>query len=77
MKRFGFRREPAIWVAALVAVAQGVAILVTGDPTTDITATRAIAGVWKGGHAIDRAAYAAQVTAETSRALPCGRLPSR
>lgn len=33
-------------------------LLVDGDPTKDITATRAIAGVWKGGVRLDRAAYA-------------------
>jgi hypothetical protein len=32
-------------------------VLVTGDPTSDIKATRAIAGVWKQGQAIDRDAY--------------------
>jgi imidazolonepropionase-like amidohydrolase len=36
-------------------------VLVDGDPTTDITATRAIAGVWKQGVPIDRAAYAQSV----------------
>ncbi len=36
-------------------------ILVAGDPTTQIAATRAIVGVWKQGHAIDRAAYRADV----------------
>jgi len=29
-------------------------LLVDGDPTRDITATRAIAGIWKAGHAFDR-----------------------
>ena len=29
-------------------------LLVDGDPTTDITATRAIAGIWKNGHAVPR-----------------------
>ncbi len=42
-------------------------VLVDGDPTTDIRATRAIAGIWKGGHAIDRAAYAQRVAAEIAR----------
>ena len=37
-------------------------VLVNGDPTTDITATRAIAGVWKGGVRADRASYARAVT---------------
>jgi imidazolonepropionase-like amidohydrolase len=32
-------------------------VLVDGDPTADIKATRKIVGVWKQGHAIDRAAY--------------------
>jgi imidazolonepropionase-like amidohydrolase len=35
-------------------------MLVRGDPTSDITATRAIDGVWKGGVRFDRAAYAAR-----------------
>ncbi|HEY8309906.1 MAG TPA: CIA30 family protein [Gemmatimonadaceae bacterium] len=30
-------------------------LLVSGDPTTDITATRAIKGIWKGGVAVTRA----------------------
>lgn len=33
-------------------------VLVDGDPTAEIQATRAIAGVWKGGVAVDRASYA-------------------
>src|SRR4029077_9852201 len=32
-------------------------VLVDGDPTADITATRKIAGVWKQGQPIDRNAY--------------------
>ena len=36
-------------------------VLVDGDPTTDITATRKIAGVWKQGRAIDRDSYRALV----------------
>jgi len=32
-------------------------LLVKGDPTTDITATRAIVGIWKAGVKVDRAAY--------------------
>jgi imidazolonepropionase-like amidohydrolase len=43
-------------------------LLVHGDPTIDITATRAIAGVWKGGHAIDRVAFANAVAADLARA---------
>lgn len=38
-------------------------VLVTGDPTTDITATRAIAAVWKGGVRFERAAYAKRAAA--------------
>jgi imidazolonepropionase-like amidohydrolase len=36
-------------------------VLVDGDPTADITATRAIDGIWKGGERFDRAAYAAAI----------------
>jgi hypothetical protein len=32
-------------------------VLVEGDPTTDVTATRAISGVWKGGIPVDRDRY--------------------
>lgn len=42
-------------------------VLVSGDPTQDITATRAIEGIWKGGHEVDRAAFARNV-AEVSKA---------
>ncbi|MEA2465037.1 MAG: hypothetical protein QOJ98_2784, partial [Acidobacteriota bacterium] len=36
-------------------------LLVNGDPTADITATRDIAGIWKAGVPFDRAAYAKSV----------------
>ncbi len=36
-------------------------LLVNGDPTKDITATRDIAGIWKSGVPFDRAAYAKTV----------------
>lgn len=36
-------------------------LLVAGDPTTDITATRAIEGVWKAGIPVDREAFARRV----------------
>lgn len=38
-------------------------LLVDGDPTRDITATRAIAGVWKAGAAFDRERFARTVAA--------------
>jgi imidazolonepropionase-like amidohydrolase len=38
-------------------------LLVDGDPTRDITATRAIAGVWKGGVRLDREPWAREVAA--------------
>ncbi len=36
-------------------------VLVDGDPTADITATRKIVAVWENGHEIDRAAWRAEV----------------
>ena len=39
-------------------------LLVTGDPTVNITDTRNIVAVWKSGHAADRTAYAAEIAAE-------------
>jgi hypothetical protein len=49
-------------------------LLVDGDPTRDITATRAIAGVWKGGVRVDRAAYAKTV-ADANAAASAGAKP--
>lgn len=43
-------------------------VLVAGDPTEDITATRAIEAVWKNGIAVDRDAYRAQIAAAAARA---------
>jgi imidazolonepropionase-like amidohydrolase len=43
-------------------------LLVNGDPIKDIRATRAVAGIWKGGHAVDRATFARAVAAERARA---------
>jgi imidazolonepropionase-like amidohydrolase len=49
-------------------------LLVTGDPTVNITDTRNIVAVWKAGHADDRAAYAAEIASE-KRAGDPGSLP--
>lgn len=38
----------------IAAGARADLVLVNGDPTTDITATRAIAAIWKNGHPVDR-----------------------
>src|SRR5690606_4277609 len=43
-------------------------LLVKGDPLSDITATRDIAGVWKGGVRLDRTSYAALVAAAADAA---------
>jgi hypothetical protein len=43
-------------------------VLVDGDPTTDITATRAIRGVWKGGVRTDRDTYARNAAATLAAA---------
>ena len=43
-------------------------LLVNGDPTTNITATRDIAGIWKAGVHVDRAAYARTVAAANAQA---------
>ena len=40
-------------------------VLVDGDPTTDINATRKIVGVWKQGGSIDRKAYRTHVGQQT------------
>lgn len=44
-------------------------VLVEGDPTTDITATRRIAGIWRGGQRFDRDAYRQRVAAANERAV--------
>jgi len=38
-------------------------LLVEGDPTAELRATRAIAGIWKGGVKVDRDAFRAEVAA--------------
>jgi imidazolonepropionase-like amidohydrolase len=48
-------------------------LLVEGDPTTDITATRRIAAIWRGGHRFDRDAYRKRVAEATEAAI--GRTP--
>ena len=49
-------------------------VLVDGDPTTDIKATRRIVGVWKQGRAIDRDAYRKALESQRSLAARHGRL---
>jgi imidazolonepropionase-like amidohydrolase len=49
-------------------------VLVNGDPTTDILATRDIAAVWKRGVSIDRDAYRAEV-AKAAAAVRAGAFP--
>jgi len=43
-------------------------VLVAGDPTVDITATRAIEGIWKQGVRFDRGAFAATLAAARDEA---------
>lgn len=47
-------------------------LLVDGDPTRDITATRAIAGIWKGGVALDRQPEEAPQPAPAASAVDLG-----
>jgi len=51
-------------------------VLVAGDPTKEITATRKIVGVWKNGIPLDRKKYAAEVTAEREKAEQAKREPA-
>jgi Amidohydrolase family/Complex I intermediate-associated protein 30 (CIA30) len=50
-------------------------LLVNGDPTTDILATRDIAGVWKGGVAADRQAYRAAIEKEKEQSKAAAAAP--
>lgn len=52
-------------------------VLVEGDPTVDITATRNIVGVWKAGHRFDREAFREDVAERLSPAdaAPASRRP--
>jgi imidazolonepropionase-like amidohydrolase len=43
-------------------------VLVDGDPTSDITSTRNVVGVWKAGHAIDIDAWRASIEKQRSAA---------
>ena len=51
-------------------------VLVAGDPCADIKATRAIIGVWKAGHAIDRQAYRASVQKQFETAAKAKKMPA-
>lgn len=70
----------AFHLAGRGRIAQGMRadlLLVDGDPAADITATRAIAGVWKGGVPLDRARYAASIAAARAQAAQApARLPA-
>jgi imidazolonepropionase-like amidohydrolase len=50
-------------------------LLVEGDPTADITATRKIAGVWKLGVAVDRDAYRAEMEKQRAEAQQPAGVP--
>src|SRR5262249_15120213 len=47
-------------------------VLVDGDPTTDITATRAIVTIWKNGAAVDRSTAAPKAPDAPTQALISG-----
>jgi hypothetical protein len=51
-------------------------LLVKGDPSTDIKATRNIARIWKGGLAVDRKAYVAPLEKEKAEAARLRSLPA-
>jgi imidazolonepropionase-like amidohydrolase len=51
-------------------------VLVDGDPTADIKATRRIAGAWKQGHAIDRDAYRKAIQEQRDAAARAKTMPA-
>jgi imidazolonepropionase-like amidohydrolase len=51
-------------------------LLVSGDPTVDIMATRRIAAIWKEGHRVDRAAYATATAADRKQAEQAKSVPA-
>ncbi len=50
-------------------------LLVHGDPTTDIRATRRIARIWKQGVPVDRGAYIAEIESAKAASESAGRQP--
>jgi hypothetical protein len=62
-KRFGLKDRGTI-----VAGKRADLVLVDGDPTVDITATRKIVGVWKTGVAVDREGYRAELEKQKTEA---------
>lgn len=51
-------------------------VLLDGDPTTDIKATRRIAGVWKQGHEVDREAYRKEIQKDADRLAQASKMPA-
>src|SRR5262249_22850967 len=51
-------------------------VLVDGDPTVEITATRKIIGVWKQGRPIDRDAYRAEVRRRSDAIAQARKAPA-
>jgi imidazolonepropionase-like amidohydrolase len=51
-------------------------VLVSGDPCTDVRATRAIVGVWKAGRVIDRQAYRTSVQKQFETLAKAKKIPA-